>query len=77
MKKSTGSSRKRIAERRRQARRRRLIYGAVAVVILAIIAVSVIPRPRKSAQPSTQAGIDKAMGSVDAPVLVEEYGDFQ
>jgi protein-disulfide isomerase len=33
--------------------------------------------PRNSAQPGTQAGIEKAKGPVDAPVLVEEYSDFQ
>jgi hypothetical protein len=77
MSKSMSSSRKRIAERRRQARRRRLFLGVGAVVLLAIIAISMIPRPQDSAQPSTQAGIEKVMGSVDAPVLVEVFGDFQ
>lgn len=57
-----------------------VIVAAVATVaVAALIAVGIILQEDgdKEAPPRTVACVDKACGEADAPVTIEEYGDFQ
>lgn len=71
-------SRARIMERRARARRKRyLVYALVGgLLVLALSAVVVYRNGDEGLQtPSDDFG--KSKGDPDAPVVVEEYGDFQ
>jgi hypothetical protein len=78
---------RRAAQQARQQRQRRLYYGLAAAGTLMVIALFAIirqanaPRPEDVVVPDSleaPPGADgKAWGPEDAPVLVEEFSDFQ
>jgi len=63
-------------EGERQKRMRRLIWGTVAVVAVAIIAVAFLTRPSTT---SADFDYDKmpVMGSAEAPIKIVEFGDYK
>lgn len=85
MKKKRSSRAKRAARRAQERRRRRLTVGLSIVGVLAVVGLLVWAGRRKppaevALPESLQAppGADgKAWGPPDAPVLVEEFSDFQ
>ena len=80
------SARERTLQRQAQLRRRRIIIGAVVVVVIAGLAALIIYRQQppdlsdvalpESLEPPAEAD-GKAWGPADAPVLIEEFSDFQ
>lgn len=86
-KSSTSVSERRAQYQAEEQRRRRLYYGGAAIGAIVIIALFVILRqltapsledvivPEPLAAPANADG--KAWGPADAPVLIEEYADFQ
>ncbi len=86
-KSSTSVSERRAQYQAEEKRRRRLYYGGAAIGAIAIIALFVILRqatapsiedvivPDPLAAPANADG--KAWGPADAPVLIEEFADFQ
>jgi hypothetical protein len=78
---------RRVQQLAQQKRQRRLYYGAAAVGMLLIIGLFALIRqfnapsiedivlPDSLELPANADG--KAWGPVDAPILVEEYSDFQ
>ncbi|MCL4262609.1 MAG: DsbA family protein [Anaerolineae bacterium] len=86
-KSSTSVSERRAQYQAEEQRRRRLYYGGAAIGAIAIIALFVILRqltapsledvivPEPLAAPANAEG--KAWGPADAPVLIEEFADFQ
>jgi hypothetical protein len=84
--KTKRSARERSQRRQAEQRRRRIFIGAiVAAVVLGLAALVLLrqqpPDPEDVALPeslSSPAEADgSAWGPVDAPVLVEEFSDFQ
>lgn len=85
--KQSRSVRARRAEAQARKKRQRLIAGSILVVVLAALAAIVVLArnanqisPEDVALPDapTPAASDgMAWGPADAPVLVEEYSDFQ
>ena len=85
--KQTRSIRARRAEYRAQKRRRRIfialgIVGALIVVAILVVALQPAPMtaedvvlPETLEAPPNAEG--KAWGPADAPVVIEEFGDFQ
>ena len=83
----TVSARERRALREAQARRRRILYGLAAVAALLVVGWLIWanrPQPVSPAEvvtPETLANPPDAEGSAwgpaDAPVLIEEFSDFQ
>jgi len=70
-------SKSRIAERRAKARRKRnLTYGLVGILMALGLTVVIVTRVRRSQNPLPDPA-DKSRGEPIAPVVVEEYGDFQ
>ena len=86
-KKSQSARARRLQQRARQQRQRRLYYGAAAVGAILIVGLFALIRqfnapsieevvlPESLEPPANADG--KAWGPVDAPVFIEEYGDFQ
>lgn len=86
-KSSTSVKERRAQYQAEEQRRRRLYYGGAAVAAIAIIALFVIVRqltapsledvivPDPLAAPANADG--RAWGPADAPVLLEEYADYQ
>ncbi len=86
-KSSTSVKERRAQYQAEEQRRRRLYYGGAAVAAIAIIALFVIVRqltapsledvivPDPLAAPANADG--RAWGPADAPVLIEEYADYQ
>ncbi len=86
-KSSTSVSERRARYQAEEQRRRRLYYGGAAVATIAIIALFIILRqatapsiedvivPDSLEAPANADG--KAWGPEDAPVLIEEFADFQ
>ena len=80
------SARERSQRRQAEQRRRRIIIGAIVVIVVAGLAALVIYRQQptdpsdvalpESLSPPPEAD-GKAWGPADAPVLVEEFSDFQ
>ena len=80
------SARERSQKRQTEQRRRRIIIGAIVVIVVAGLAALVIYRQRptdpedvalpESLEPPPEAD-GKAWGPVDAPILIEEFSDFQ
>jgi len=70
-------SKSRILARRAKARRRRNItYGLVGALIAVGLTAVIASRVRQSQIPLPDP-VDKSRGDPSAPVIVEEYGDFQ
>ncbi|GMR09836.1 MAG: hypothetical protein BMS9Abin28_0656 [Anaerolineae bacterium] len=70
-------SKSRIAARRAKARRRRnLTYGLVGILMALGLTFFIVTRVRRSLIPLPDP-TDKSRGEPSAPVIVEEYGDFQ
>ena len=84
--KTKRSARERSQQRQAQERRRRIIIGAIVVVVIAGLAALVIYRQQptdpedvalpESLEPPAEAD-GTAWGPADAPVLIEEFSDFQ
>lgn len=84
--KTKRSARKRSQQRQAAQRRRRIIIGAVVVIVIAGLAALVIYRQQpadpedvalpESLEPPPEAD-GSAWGPADAPVLIEEFSDFQ
>lgn len=86
-KSSTSVSARRAQYQEEEKRRRRLYYGAAAVSVVVIVALFAFLRqatapsiedvivPDPLAAPANADG--KAWGTADAPVVIEEYADFQ
>jgi flagellar biosynthesis/type III secretory pathway M-ring protein FliF/YscJ len=84
--KTKRSARERSQQRQSQQRRRRIIIGAIVVIIVAGLAALIIYRqqpadPEDVALPESLSPPPEADGSAwgpaGAPVLIEEFSDFQ
>ena len=84
--KTKRSARERSQRRQTEQRRRRIIIGAIVVIVVVGLAALVIYRqqpvdPEDVALPESLSSPPEADGSAwgpaDAPVLVEEFSDFQ
>jgi flagellar biosynthesis/type III secretory pathway M-ring protein FliF/YscJ len=80
------SARERSQKRQAAQRRQRIIVGAVVIIVIAGLAALVIYRQQpadpedvalpESLEPPAEAD-GKNWGPADAPVLIEEFSDFQ